>query len=72
MLSKHDYISKLVKLNRDNLFGESKLKLQFDFPLKNSVKFSETKTNINLNVEEITIYNKNKNVSIIGDSAINS
>ena len=70
LLSKHDYISKLVKLNRDNLFGESKLKLQFDFPLKNSIKFSETKTNINLEVEEIKIYNKNKNVSIIGDSAL--
>lgn len=70
LLSKHDYISKLVKLNRDNLFGESKLKLQFDFPLKNSVKFSETKTNINLEVGELKIYNKNKNVSIIGDSAL--
>ena len=70
LLSKHGYISKLVKLNRDNLFGESKLKLQFDFPLKNSVKFSETKTNINLEVGELKIYNKNKNVSIIGDSAL--
>ena len=70
LLSKHNYISKLIKLDRNNLSGESKLILQFDFPLKNSVKFSETKTNINLNVEEITIYNKNKNPSIIGDSSI--
>ena len=70
LLSKHNYISKLIKLDRNNLSGESSLILQFDFPLKNSVKFSETKTNINLNVEEITIYNKEKNPSIISDSSI--
>ncbi len=70
LLSNHNYISKLIKLDRNNLSGESSLILQFDFPLKNSVKFSETKTNINLNVEEITIYNKEKNPSIISDSAI--
>jgi len=69
LLSKHNYISKLIKLDRNNLSGESSLNLQFDFPLKNSVKFSETKTNINLNVEEITIYNKEKNPSIISDSS---
>ena len=69
LLSKHNYISKLIKLGRNNLSGESNLMLQFDFPLKNSIKFSETKTNINLNIEEITIYNKEKKPSIISDSS---
>ena len=70
LLSNHNYISQLIKLDKNNLSGDSNLILQFDFPLKNSIRFSETKTNINLNVEEITIYNKEKNPSIISDSSI--
>ena len=70
LLSEHDYVSKLVNLNRNNLSGESKLLLQFDFPIKNSLRFIETKVNIDLDVEELTIFNKNKSPSIISNSAI--
>ena len=70
LLSEHDYVSKLVNLDRNNLSGESKLLLKFDFPLKNSLRFIETKINIDLDVEELTIFNKNRSPSIISSTSI--
>ena len=68
LLSQHEKISKIVNLGRDNLSGDSNLDLEFNFPLKKVIKFSETETNIKLLSDEVTIYNRDSSDSVIGNS----
>ena len=68
LLSQHERVSKIINLSRDNLSGNGSLDLEFNFPLKKSIKFNETETDIKLLSEKIIIYTKDLKESVIGDS----
>ena len=68
LLSEHKKIKKLIHLDEKILNGDGVLNLQFNFPLKKDLKFSETETILNLISKELKIYNMDKEESILGKS----
>ena len=68
LLSEHKKIKKLVYVDKQILNGDGILDLQFNFPLKKDLKFSETETILNLISKELKIYNMDKEESVFGES----
>ncbi|MEC7735596.1 MAG: hypothetical protein VX847_05640 [Pseudomonadota bacterium] len=68
LLSEHKKIKKLLYLDEKILNGDGALDLQFNFPLKKDLRFSETKTILSLTSKELKIYNMNKEESVFSES----